>query len=306
MTAGGKNVAPAVLEDRVRAHALVGQCLVVGDGQPFIAALVTLDPEAVAAWADAARQVRRQVARPRRRPRPARRDRAAPSRRPTRPSPRPSRSASSRSCPTTGPRRAASSRPASSSSATSSMREHKDDIAALYMRLRPAARSRTVRARRTVRTRPSRTEPVNVRERRPYGSTLRASSRAQRSTAATALVRTSGWRAHRPVARQGRERVSSMDRRRILLIIAALVAALGTVLVFLYVQGRRRPCGGEVRHRRGARRPPAIAPGETYDDALAAGKIALAGGGPGPAARRLPDHDRRPEGHGRARHHLPG
>ena len=37
VTAGGKNVAPAVLEDRVRAHALVDQCLVVGDGQPFIA-----------------------------------------------------------------------------------------------------------------------------------------------------------------------------------------------------------------------------------------------------------------------------
>ncbi len=51
VTAGGKNVAPAVLEDRVRAHALVDQCLVVGDGQPFIAALITLDREAVAAWA---------------------------------------------------------------------------------------------------------------------------------------------------------------------------------------------------------------------------------------------------------------
>jgi long-chain acyl-CoA synthetase len=52
VTAGGKNVAPAVLEDRVRAHALVDQCLVVGDGQPFIAALVTLDREAVAIWAE--------------------------------------------------------------------------------------------------------------------------------------------------------------------------------------------------------------------------------------------------------------
>ncbi|HET6938988.1 MAG TPA: AMP-dependent synthetase/ligase [Nocardioides sp.] len=52
VTAGGKNVAPAVLEDRVRAHALVDQCLVVGDGQPFIAALVTLDREAVTAWAE--------------------------------------------------------------------------------------------------------------------------------------------------------------------------------------------------------------------------------------------------------------
>ena len=51
VTAGGKNVAPAVLEDRVRGHALVDQCLVVGDGQPFIAALVTLDREAVTAWA---------------------------------------------------------------------------------------------------------------------------------------------------------------------------------------------------------------------------------------------------------------
>ena len=51
VTAGGKNVAPGVLEDRVRSHALVSQCLVVGDGQPFIAALVTLDEDAVTAWA---------------------------------------------------------------------------------------------------------------------------------------------------------------------------------------------------------------------------------------------------------------
>ncbi|MGJ9411983.1 AMP-dependent synthetase/ligase [Aeromicrobium sp. CF4.19] len=45
VTAGGKNVAPAVLEDRVRAHSYVSQCLVVGDGKPFIAALVTIDTE---------------------------------------------------------------------------------------------------------------------------------------------------------------------------------------------------------------------------------------------------------------------
>ena len=45
VTAGGKNVAPAVLEDRLRAHPLVSQCIVVGDGKPFIAALVTLDEE---------------------------------------------------------------------------------------------------------------------------------------------------------------------------------------------------------------------------------------------------------------------
>ncbi|MCR1781670.1 AMP-dependent synthetase/ligase [Nocardioides carbamazepini] len=52
VTAGGKNVAPAVLEDRVRASALVSQCLVVGDGQPFIGALVTIDEEAFPAWAE--------------------------------------------------------------------------------------------------------------------------------------------------------------------------------------------------------------------------------------------------------------
>jgi long-chain acyl-CoA synthetase len=52
VTAGGKNVAPAVLEDRVRAHALVSQCLVVGDGQPFIGALVTIDAEALPAWTE--------------------------------------------------------------------------------------------------------------------------------------------------------------------------------------------------------------------------------------------------------------
>ncbi len=50
VTAGGKNVAPAVLEDRVRAHPLVSQCMVVGDAKPFIAALVTLDVDAMKAW----------------------------------------------------------------------------------------------------------------------------------------------------------------------------------------------------------------------------------------------------------------
>jgi long-chain acyl-CoA synthetase len=50
VTAGGKNVAPAVLEDRVRAHALISQCMVIGDRQPFIAALVTIDPDALPAW----------------------------------------------------------------------------------------------------------------------------------------------------------------------------------------------------------------------------------------------------------------
>jgi len=51
VTAGGKNVAPAVLEDRLRAHVLVDQCIVVGDGEPFIGALVTIDPESLPTWA---------------------------------------------------------------------------------------------------------------------------------------------------------------------------------------------------------------------------------------------------------------
>ncbi|MDQ2585773.1 AMP-dependent synthetase/ligase [Saccharothrix yanglingensis] len=50
VTAGGKNVSPAVLEDRLRAHPLISQCMVVGDAQPFIGALITIDPEFFPAW----------------------------------------------------------------------------------------------------------------------------------------------------------------------------------------------------------------------------------------------------------------
>ncbi|MFI2369707.1 AMP-dependent synthetase/ligase [Streptomyces sp. NPDC018833] len=51
VTAGGKNVAPAVIEDRIRAHALVAECMVVGDGRPFVGALVTIDDEFLGRWA---------------------------------------------------------------------------------------------------------------------------------------------------------------------------------------------------------------------------------------------------------------
>jgi long-chain acyl-CoA synthetase len=50
ITAGGKNVAPAVIEDRIRAHALVAECMVVGDGRPFVGALVTVDEEFLPRW----------------------------------------------------------------------------------------------------------------------------------------------------------------------------------------------------------------------------------------------------------------
>ncbi|OBI14857.1 long-chain fatty acid--CoA ligase [Mycobacterium sp. E2327] len=50
VTAGGKNVAPAVLEDQLRAHPLISQAMVVGDAKPFIGALITIDPEAFGPW----------------------------------------------------------------------------------------------------------------------------------------------------------------------------------------------------------------------------------------------------------------
>ncbi|NBX70940.1 MAG: long-chain fatty acid--CoA ligase, partial [Actinobacteria bacterium] len=53
VTAGGKNVAPAVLEDRLRAHPIISQCVVVGDALPYIAALITLDEDALPAILEA-------------------------------------------------------------------------------------------------------------------------------------------------------------------------------------------------------------------------------------------------------------
>ena len=50
VTAGGKNVAPAQLEDRLRGHPLISQVLVIGDGEPFISALITLDKEMLPQW----------------------------------------------------------------------------------------------------------------------------------------------------------------------------------------------------------------------------------------------------------------
>lgn len=52
VTAAGKNVAPAPLEDRLRAHPLISQAVVVGDGRPFVGAILTLDESGVAEWAD--------------------------------------------------------------------------------------------------------------------------------------------------------------------------------------------------------------------------------------------------------------
>ncbi|MFY1593142.1 AMP-dependent synthetase/ligase [Micromonospora sp. WMMD737] len=50
VTAAGKNLAPAPIEDAVRAHPLVSQCMLVGDGRPYVAALITVDPQAWQRW----------------------------------------------------------------------------------------------------------------------------------------------------------------------------------------------------------------------------------------------------------------
>ena len=52
VTAGGKNVVPGPLEEAIRSHPLVDQCLVVGEDQPYVAALVTLDPQTARSWAE--------------------------------------------------------------------------------------------------------------------------------------------------------------------------------------------------------------------------------------------------------------
>ncbi|MEE1617617.1 AMP-dependent synthetase/ligase [Brachybacterium sp. J153] len=50
VTAGGKNISPAQLEDQLRAHPLISQCIVVGDQKPFVAAILTLDAEMLPTW----------------------------------------------------------------------------------------------------------------------------------------------------------------------------------------------------------------------------------------------------------------
>ncbi|SBT43855.1 AMP-dependent synthetase/ligase [Micromonospora narathiwatensis] len=62
VTAEGKNIAPAPLEDRVRAHPLVSQSMLAGNGKPYVAALVTIDPQAWSRWRDAHGHPRASVA----------------------------------------------------------------------------------------------------------------------------------------------------------------------------------------------------------------------------------------------------
>jgi long-chain acyl-CoA synthetase len=52
ITAGGKNIAPQELENRIKLHPLISQVVVIGDGRPFLSALITLDPDKLPAWAE--------------------------------------------------------------------------------------------------------------------------------------------------------------------------------------------------------------------------------------------------------------
>ena len=124
VTAGGKNVAPAPLEERIRAHPLVSQCLVLGDGRPFVSALVTLDAAAVSAVGRGARQAGRPGCRWPMIPTYAARS-SPPSTQPTRPSRRRSPCAGSPCSPVTGVKRVASSPPASRSGAARCCTTHR-------------------------------------------------------------------------------------------------------------------------------------------------------------------------------------
>ena len=133
VTAGGKNVAPAVLEDRVRAHPLVSQCMVVGDGKPFIAALVTIDEEAWPKWlaehglpaeCDRRRSARRCGAAGRR----SRRRSTTPTRR----SRRPRRSATFRILPGDWTEETGELTPSLKVKRNVVMKEYADEIAAIY------------------------------------------------------------------------------------------------------------------------------------------------------------------------------
>ncbi|HEX3327878.1 MAG TPA: long-chain fatty acid--CoA ligase [Actinomycetota bacterium] len=52
ITAGGKNIAPQELENRIKLHSLISQVVVIGDGRPFLTALITLDPDKLPGWAE--------------------------------------------------------------------------------------------------------------------------------------------------------------------------------------------------------------------------------------------------------------
>ena len=132
VTAGGKNVAPALLEDRLRAHPLISQCIVVGDQRPFIACLVTLDAEMLPTWLANTGQAADRRRRRGHTTRTCAPRSSARSTTPTRRSARRSRSASSSSSRPTSPRRAAHLTPKLSLKRAVVLKECADQVEELY------------------------------------------------------------------------------------------------------------------------------------------------------------------------------
>ena len=217
---------------------LVSQCMVVGDGRPYVAALVTLDPEAFAALGRAARQARGRSASPRPRDpellaevqaggRRGQRGRLA----------RPSRSAGSRSCPSDWTEEGGELTPSLKLRRNVVMREFRREIAGPVRRL-------------------SRAPGVELRGQHSPNRRTRCPTCGESFTLAvaeaTAVILRSGLTSG---PRSGTTRESSgsgMGRRTVLLIVAALIAVVGSGMVFLYVQGRRRPGQGAAGAGRGA------------------------------------------------------
>ena len=228
VTAGGKNVAPAVLEDRLRAHALVDQCIVVGDGRPFIAALVTLDPETLPDVGRAATASPADVSRPRRRPRPACGDRG---------------------------RRRGGQQGRLQGRVDPQVR---DRARRLDRGGRPADPQPEAQARRGHARAPRRRgRPLRALSAHWYrtGTPLHACHVTESSNTDSAYktdslrqsvsCRETASRLAVPTGDVGiaialphaLDRSPFMDRRKVLLVVAAVIAALGTLLVFLYVRG---------------------------------------------------------------------
>ena len=134
ITAGGKNVAPAPLEDWLRSHPLIAQCMVVGDRRPYISALITLDPDGRHPLAPDERQARRAPPNSSSTTRSCWRSCSARSTRRTSWSPAPSPSAGSPSCPAEFTEEAGHLTPSMKLRRAAMLKEFAQEIEALYVR----------------------------------------------------------------------------------------------------------------------------------------------------------------------------
>ena len=288
VTAGGKNVAPAVLEDRLRAHPLVDQCIVVGDGQPFIAALVTIDPETLPDVGRAARQVRLD-------------------------------SPTWSTTPTCGPRsRQAVEEANKAVSKAESIRQVRDPARRVDRGGWSADPEPQAEAQRRACASTGMTSTPFTSDSRANVAQFRDDSRhftyktdylrhsvSCRETPVVSRCHRESWSAIH--ALHGQEKGNrSWTAGKCCSLVAAVIAALGTLLVFLYVRGADTRADQRYDAVQVLRVVKPIAAGETVEAAQAAGKIeSELGLQEGPAPRRAHRHraDRRQGGD---QQHLPG